>query len=178
MKAKRILTILSLMTLALFALCGISMAQGASGATLQADKTVDICYNGDGTWTYSGAVSVWNIGVNDALNYLIYDVIESKTSGPKFTTNYVALDDVSCGNLSGTVPGGTMEGSAFVTTYSVTRPPLSGTIRNNAQVTISNHSGANANGPNPKATYYGVIPPPACPSLCGGSALPAFFLAL
>jgi hypothetical protein len=151
-------------------LAGVSLlsdpafAQGVSGATLAADKTVEICDNGDGTWTYSGAVSVWNTGENTATGCHIYDVIESKDKGPKFTTQDVALD-ASCGTLAAEVPGGTTEDSAFVTTYRVTGPALTGTIRNNAQVTIDNHSGGKANGPNPKATYTGPVPPPPCAEL-------------
>jgi hypothetical protein len=139
-----------------------AFAQGQSGATLQADKTLDICDNGDGTWTYSGAVAVWNTGANTALACQIFDKIESKVSGPQWTQQYVALNNVSCGNLLAQVPGGTTEASAFVTTYSVAGAPLSGTIRNNAQVTIANHSGGRTNGPNPKFTYTGSNPPPAC----------------
>jgi hypothetical protein len=146
-----------------------AFGQGKSGATLSADKTLDICDNGDGTWAYSGAVSVWNTGANNATGCRIYDVIENKVSGPKFTSQYVALDNVSCGNLSAQVPGVTPEDAAFVTTYSVDGAPLSGTIRNNAQVTIDNHSGGRADGPNPKFTYTGPIPPPPCalPLGCG-----------
>jgi hypothetical protein len=147
-------------------------AQGRSGATLQADKTLDICLEQDGNWTYTGVVSVWNTGTNDATGCQIFDKIESKDSGPTFTQQYVALNNISCGNLSGILPGGTTQSQAFATSYSVTAAPLSGTIRNNAQVTISNHSGGNTNGPNPKFTYTGSIPPPACPDEGGcGCAL-------
>lgn len=37
-----------------------------SGATLQASKTIDICIQDDGSWKYSGEVSVWNTGAADA----------------------------------------------------------------------------------------------------------------
>jgi len=94
-------------------------------------------------------------------------VIETKGSGPKFTTQYIALNNILCHDLDAVVPGGLTQDSAFVTNYSVTAAPLSGTIRNNAQVTIDNHSGGRTNGPNPKFTYAGSIPPPACPTDCG-----------
>ena len=31
-----------------------------NGTTLQASKTIDVCVNDDGSYTYSGVVSVWN----------------------------------------------------------------------------------------------------------------------
>ncbi len=139
-------------------------AQGSSGATLQADKTLDICLNNDGTWTYSGAVAVWNTGTNAATACLINDVIETKVGNQPFTTKIPVLTNVVCPD---TIPGGTTQQGAFVTLYSVSGAALSGTIRNNAKVTIANHSGGRTNGPNPKATYTGSIPPPACGGDCG-----------
>jgi hypothetical protein len=156
--------------LATLALAGPAAAApgGSSGATLQADKTIEICDNGDGTWTYSGAVSVWNTGTTDATACQITDVIETKNvSGPNWTTACTALLNASCGNLSAIVPGETPEGSAFVTTYSCDAPAATTTVRNNANVTIANHSGGRANGPNPKATYFGPVPPPTCALDCG-----------
>jgi len=48
--------------------------------------------------------------------------------------------------------------------YSFDAAPLTGTIRNNALLTIMNHSGSlgTPKGPNPKATYFGSVPPPLC----------------
>jgi len=145
---------------------------GQSGATLQADKTIEICDNGDGTWTFSGAVAVWNTGTNNATGCQITDVVEQKNvSGPNWSPLCTALDMASCGNLSGTVPGGTDENHAFSTTYSCEAPAATRTVRNNAQVTIDNHSGGRTNGPNPKATYFGQVPPPPCNQQNCGCAL-------
>jgi hypothetical protein len=153
---------------ATLALAGPAVAAPSPGATLQADKTIEICDNGDGTWNYSGAVSVWNTGATAATACQVTDVIETKNvSGPNWTTACTALLNASCGNLSAIVPGGTLEGSAFVTTYSCDAPAATTTVRNNANVTIANHSGGRANGPNPKATYFGSVPPPACDGGCG-----------
>jgi hypothetical protein len=144
-----------------------AFAQGKSGATLQADKTLDICLlnDGSGNWKYSGVVAVWNTGTNAATGCQIYDVIESKVGNQPFTTQYIALNNTTCPD---TIPGGTTQQGAFTKSYSVTGAPLVGTIRNNANVTISNHSGGKANGPNPKFTYTGAVPPPACALEGGG----------
>jgi hypothetical protein len=135
-----------------------------SGATLQADKTLDICENPDLTWKYSGQVAVWNTGANNATGCQIFDKIENKVGSQAFQQQYIALNNVLC---PATIPGFTGPENAFVIPYSLSVAPLSGTIRNNAQVTIDNHSGGRTNGPNPKFTYTGTIPPPACPTSCG-----------
>jgi hypothetical protein len=157
----------------LVALVGVALiaspalaASPNAGATLQADKTLEICLlnDGSGNWKYSGVVAVWNTGTNDATGCQIYDVIENKVGNQPFTTQYIALNNASCPN---TIPGGTTQQGAFTVSYSVTGAPLNGTIRNNAKVTISNHSGGRTNGPNPKFTYTGSVPPPACEGDCG-----------
>jgi hypothetical protein len=159
--------ILTLACVALIATPSFAVSS-SSGATLQADKTIEICDNGNGTWHYSGAISVWNTGSANATACQINDKIESKNvSGPNWTTVCQALSGASCGDLSAVVPGGTLQDSAFVTTYSCDAAAQTTTVRNNADITIANHSGGRANGPNPKATYLGSVPPPACGGDCG-----------
>ena len=70
---------------------GTALAAPVAGATLSASKTVDICSVGDtGLWRYSGAVSIWNDGAVATQGLAIYDCIQNKDSGPKFTDNYCA----------------------------------------------------------------------------------------
>jgi hypothetical protein len=152
-----------------------SFAQGSSGATLQASKTLDICDNGDGTWKFSGEVSVWNTGANAAQGLNISDCLQykspSQSGQPK---NLVCLSNVQNDGPSGpttTIPGLTNETEALRFSYDFTgvySTPLdvNGTIRNSAQLTIANHSGGVTNGPNPKATWAGGTPP-ACTRSCG-----------
>jgi hypothetical protein len=154
-----------------------AMAQGVSGATLQASKTVDICDNGNGTWHYSGVVSVWNNGNADACGLQIYDCIQNKIAGPIWTNNFCQnLDVTSYGSCSaypsgtGLVPGLTSELQAETFNYAADGAPLLGSIRNDASVTIMNHSGGKVNGPEPKDTYSG-IPPAVCQSSGGGCTL-------
>ena len=158
----RILSIGCVVTSALVLFCGPVFAQGRSGATLSASKTIDICSQKDGLWRYSGMVSVWNDGANPTAGLQIYDCVQSKISGPQFTNQY-------CGYLTQggqvIVPGFTAEVNAIVFPYSFANAPLAGTIRNDALVQITNHSGkvpGTLFGPEPKATYTGTIPPPAC----------------
>lgn len=64
----------------------------------------------------------------------------------------------------GEIPAGTTMETATIFTYEYEGAPLPGDIRNNATITILNHSGRLGKpfGPNPKATYYGSMPPPPC----------------
>jgi hypothetical protein len=146
--------------LASLALAG--QAAAAAGATLQAAKTIDICVQSDGQWRYSGEVSVWNDGATATQGLQIYDCIQNKVSGPTFASPY-------CGYLTQggavTIPGFTAETAATVFPYSFANAPLAGTPRNDALVQITNHSGRPPGtlfGPEPKATYSGTNPPPAC----------------
>jgi hypothetical protein len=168
MNTKAILVgVTGLAVLALLGSPAFAASGGASGATLQGSKTVDICDNGDGNWTYSGVVSVWNTGTTNATGCQITDNVEVKNAtGPNWSLVCQALSNASCGDL-GTVTGDTLENSAFDTTYSCTASAVAATVRNNANITISNHSGGRANGPNPKATYSGAVPP--CSQSCGCS---------
>jgi hypothetical protein len=152
-----------------------AFAQGSSGATLQASKTIDVCDNGDGTWKFSGEVSVWNTGTATAQGLNITDCLQYKSASqsgqPK---NVVCLANVQNDAPSGpttTIPGLTSETEALRFSYDFTgffSTPLdvNGTIRNSAQLTITNHSGGVVNGPNPKATWMGGTPP-ACTRSCG-----------
>ncbi len=142
---------------------GQAVSNGQSGATLQASKTLDICTNTDGTWTYSGVVSVWNTGATDAANLHIDDWIQTKTGGQKFYNWLEALDADE-----GTIAAYTPEELAYTFSYSVSGPALAGDVRNSAVLTITNHSGSKVNGPNPKATWYAGTPVPACHSDGGG----------
>jgi hypothetical protein len=138
----------------------------ANGTTLAGYKTIDICTVDDATWRYSGVISVWNEGVIDTTGFAISDFIEYKTG-----TKFVKAFDVPVVVPIGTeIPAGTTQTTALTFPYSVDAGPLSGTIRNNASLTILNHSGniGTAFGPNPKATYTGSIPPPACETSGGG----------
>jgi hypothetical protein len=158
---------LFLIALALVVIAGTAFAQGSSGATLQASKTIDICIVTTATaptWRYSGEVSVWNDGANPTQGLQIYDCVQNKISGPTFTNSY-------CGYLTRygavIIPGFTAETGATVFPYWSEGAPLSGTIRNDALVQITNHSGRPPGvlfGPEPKATYTGTNPPPACKS--------------
>ncbi len=149
---------------------------GQSGATLQAYKTLDICDNGNGTWTYSGEVSVWNIGVNPAEGLKITDCLQYKGPNDKGQpTDIIGACqlDVQNNPPSGpldTIPGLTQETDAFTFAYvsPFTTPlDLNGTVRNSAVLTITNHSGTRVDGPNPKATYTGTNPPPLCSAVTG-----------
>lgn len=131
---------------------------GNNGTTLAGYKTIDICQVNDTTWRYSGEIAVWNTGVSDTQGFAISDFIEYKTA-----TKFVKAYDVTV-TPSGEIPAGTTLETATVFPYSIDAAPLSGTIRNNASLTILNHSGniGTPYGPNPKATYDGTMPPPAC----------------
>jgi hypothetical protein len=146
---------------------------GASGATLQASKTLDICNNGDGTWKYSGEVSVWNTGAANAQGLNIADCLQYKaTSDKKDPRNVACLTGVQGGVT--TIPGLTQETEAVRFAYNFNTYPYmtpldpSGTIRNSAQVNITNHSGGNVTGPNPKYTWTGGTPPLCTPTQGGG----------
>lgn len=133
--------------------------QGVNATTLAGYKTLDICRVDEATWRYSGVISVWNTGALDTVGFTIDDFVESKT-GNKFAKAF----DVFTSYQPGEIPAGTTLETATTFPYSVDAAPLAGTIRNNASLTILNHSNyvGTAFGPNPKATYAGELPPPAC----------------
>jgi hypothetical protein len=160
MKADKILIVLSLVTLALFPLSGTSQAAGLNGTTLAGYKTVDICTVDENTWRYSGEIAVWNEGAIDTVGLNITDFIEYK-AGVKWIK---AFDMPVRPHPYGEIPAGTTAETATVFEYTYDGPPLPGAIRNNALITILNHSGRLGKpfGPNPKATYYGEMPPPQC----------------
>lgn len=167
---KRILTIACAIVCTAVLFSGTAFAQGSSGATLQASKTIDICLQDPrppAVWRYSGEVSVWNDGATATQGLQIYDCVQNKVKGPAFTNVY-------CGFLTQggavTIPGFSSESDATVFTYSFTATSLAGTIRNDALVQITNHSGrppGQLYGPEPKATYTGTIPPTVCRTAIG-----------
>jgi hypothetical protein len=122
-------------------------------------KTIHICSVNDTTWRYSGEIAVWNEGAIDTEAFTINDFIEYKT-GKKWEWAY----DVFVDYMPGEIPAGTTQETALTFPYSIDAAPLEGAIRNNVSLTILNHSGRLGKpfGPNPKATYYGPIPPPPC----------------
>ena len=134
-----------------------------NGTTLQASKTIDVCVNDDGSYTYSGVVSVWNEGALATQGLSIIDCVQNKVSGPVWTDNFCQQL-----NTSGTqIPAFTFESGATLFPYSASNGLLPGDIRNSAKVTILNHSGSigTPTGPNPKATWTGEIGP--CEEACG-----------
>jgi hypothetical protein len=136
-------------------------AAGKNGTTLAASKTIDICQLADGSWHYSGEVSVWNEGAVATVGLAIQDCIQNKTDSGPFVDTY-------CGNLSVTeIPAGTTEPNATVFPYSFDAAPLDPYIRNVARVTILNHSGSIGipKGPQPRATWTGLVE--ACVTECG-----------
>jgi hypothetical protein len=139
-----------------------------SGTTLAGYKTIDICDtgttddSGNEIWHYSGVITVWNEGAVDTIGFKITDVIEYKTG-----TKFVKAFDVPV-SYSGEIPAGTTQETALSFPYSIDAPALSGTIRNNASLTILNHSAhlGTAYGPNPKATWTGGVPQPCAGEGC------------
>jgi hypothetical protein len=150
---------------------GSAFAQGASGATLQASKTLDICVNDNGSWKYTGEVSVWNTGTADASGLNITDCLQYKSpTDKKDPQNVACLQNVQGSTTS--IPGLTQEVNALTFAYDFSglysTPLPTGTIRNSAQVNITNHSGGNVTGPNPKYTWTGGQPPLCNLPLPGG----------
>ena len=98
---------------------------------------------------------------------VITDFIENKTG-----KQFVKAFDVPIKVVDEIIAGTSLD-KATIFSYSVDAAPLSGTIRNNASLTITNHSGSLGTpfGPNPKATYTGTIPPPACTPAPAGCTL-------
>lgn len=144
-------------------------AAPANGTTLAGYKTIDICDIGDGTWKYSGVISVWNAGAVWTSGLAIEDCIQFKAhdaSGP--------FEDFKCITITVSAQLPPYKSMAEATTfpYSFDLAAFDGYIRNSALITIMNHSGSlgTPKGPNPKATYDGPIPPPPCEGLTYGCA--------
>ena len=148
-----------------FAGSGVATAQAVQCpvpgqcTTLSGFKTLDICSvpeTSPAQYTYSGVITVWNSGAVDTVGLTITDWIQSKQGKGAFT------DKISCNvTYSGEIPANTDEFSAEAFPYTCTGPLLAGDIRNSATVTIMNHAGSygTPKGPNPKATWTGVILP-------------------
>lgn len=159
MKTRTVLGVVLFLLLALIiAAPAMAGPGGSNGTTLAGYKTIDICSVNATTWRYSGVISVWNQGAINTSGFKITDFIEYKTG-----TKWIKGFDVPV-MYSGEIPAGTTQLTALTFPYSVDAAPLVGTIRNNASLTILNHSGSLGKpyGPNPKATYTGTIPPPPC----------------
>jgi hypothetical protein len=132
-------------------------AAPANGTTLAASKTLDICVQEDGSWLFSGEISVWNEGAVATQGLQIKDSIQNKTGSGQFQ------DAILCQEFTGPqIPAGTTLATATVFSYSCVDDPLTGDIRNIARITILNHSGSlgTPKGPEPKATWIGGEPPP------------------
>jgi hypothetical protein len=147
--------------LGILAFASIGHALGASlkaGTTLQASKTIDICALDQNTWRYSGVVSVWNEGNLDTQGLTIHDCIQNKVSGPTWASPYCQY--VTSGGTV-VIPALTFEVDAIPFPYSFTAAPLPGSIRNDASVTITNHSAhiGKPFGPEPKATWFDDVAP-------------------
>jgi hypothetical protein len=144
-------------------------AQRRNGTTLAAYKTIDICTVDETQWLYSGIIALWNEGAVDTEGLAITDCIQNKTGSGQFqdvpgyctSTFDPALTEI---------PAGTTQLTALTFAYSIPGAPLTGDIRNIAQITIMNHSGSlgTPKGPEPKATWTGGVPPPCArpPSGC------------
>lgn len=147
----------------LFAIqAGPAQAQAKNGTTLAAYKTIDICEVNPTTWRYSGLIAVWNSGAVDTQGLQIIDTIQSKVG-----TNWISQYNVPVG-VYAEIPAGTTLETATVFPYSVDLGALSGTIRNVANVTITNHSGSlgTKKGPETKATFTGTVEPCKAGSGC------------
>jgi hypothetical protein len=142
-------------------------AFAAPGTTLAAEKTLDICVVGEGIWRYSGEIAVWNSGAVDTSGLAIKDCIQNKGSGPLWTNAYCDPTFQPDPTNYPIEKGTTLE-TATIFKYSLEGAPLPGDIRNDAKVTILNHSGHVGTpwGPEPKATWTGGTPK-ACEQECG-----------
>lgn len=140
-----------------------ALAAGASGTTLAASKTIEICRVNDSTWRYYGEISVWNQGVVFTQGLAIQDCIQNKTGSGQFA-DVPGYCTTTFDPLLQEIAPGTTDLTADVYKYKIEGAPLTGDIRNIARVTITNHSGSlgTPKGPEPKATYEGSIPPPLC----------------
>ena len=153
---------LALSGVALLALTTPAWAAGQNGTTLAAVKTLGICTVNESTWRYFGEVAVWNEGAVATNGLMIADYIQNKVGAGQFKNSPYTVTFTPPAN--GTViPPGTTRPTATVFKYTVDGPPLAGDIRNDAKITIFNHSGSlNApKGPEVKATWTGGTPP-AC----------------
>jgi hypothetical protein len=158
-------TILALALVMVMGISSVAAKPGNNGTTLAGYKTIDICSVDDDTWRYSGEISVWNEGAIDTVGLNITDFIEYKTG-----TKWIKAYDMPVTPYPfGEIPAGTTLETATVFQYTYDGAPLAGTIRNNASLTILNHSNyiGKPFGPNPKATYTGSVPPPPCEKPCG-----------
>jgi hypothetical protein len=113
-------------------------------------------------WRYSGEIAVWNEGAIDTVGFQILDHLENKTSSSVWMPGPSQTIVSKADNVVITAGTTQLTATSFPYTFDEV-PPLTGDIRNVADVTISNHSGHVGDfGPSPKATYTKEIPPPLC----------------
>lgn len=145
----------AVLPLLLVALAGSAQAQGRNGTTLAAYKTIDICEVDASTWRYSGVIAVWNEGAVATQGLKITDTIQNKVGSTWISQYNVPV------MIYSEIPSGTTMDTATSFPYSADLGPLSGTIRNVANVTIMNHSGSmgTPKGPETKATFTGTVEP-------------------
>jgi hypothetical protein len=157
---------LALSGVALLALTTSAWAAGQNGTTLAAVKTLGICTVNESTWRYFGEVAVWNEGAVATSGLIVQDYIQNKVGAGQFqNTPYSVTFSPPANNTI--IPAGTTQGTATVFKYTVDGAPLDGDIRNDAKITILNHSGSLGvpKGPEVKATWTGGTPP-----ACGGAS--------
>jgi hypothetical protein len=144
---------------------GQAQAQGKNGTTLAAYKTLDICIAqvDPVKWRYSGDIAVWNEGAVATQGLTIIDTIQHKVG-----TEWVLGLNVPI-TVTAEIPAGTTSLTPTIFHYSVDDYPLSGTVRNVANVTITNHSGSTVpKGPETKFTFTDTVKD--CPQSAGGCA--------
>jgi hypothetical protein len=154
----------AIVSAATFIVSGGAWAQGQNGTTLAAYKTLDICAvqgASTPTWRYHGDIAVWNTGAIDTYGLSIDDTIQT-VIGKSWKGVYSVPIAVS-----GEIPAGTTQENATVFHYSIDRAPLPNGARNDALVTILNHSSSlgKPKGPEPKFTFTGIVQP--CPTVGG-----------
>lgn len=155
--AKRSHVLMALLAgLAAVLLPSASLSQSRNGTTLAASKTLDICLQPNGSWRYSGVLSVWNEGKVPTVGFAVTDCIQNKPSGfqyvDQYCTNTFYPDLIE-------IPAGTTQPTALTFAYFFHEAPLPPDIRNIARTSILNHSGSmgTAKGPEPKASWFGEV---------------------
>lgn len=162
-KLRRLRLAAAVFPLLLAAQAGPAQAQAKNGTTLAAYKVIDICQVDANYWRYSGYIAVWNEGAVATQGLAITDTIQNKPG--TIWQNAYNVPIV----VAQQIPAGTTLATPTIFPYSAVLGPLSGTIRNVANVTITNHSGSTTpKGPETKATFTGTIKP--CVQTGGGCA--------
>jgi hypothetical protein len=127
----------------------VAAAQPAkNGTTLAASKTLDICILGDTTWRYSGEISVWNDGAINTSGLAISDCVQYKI-GTTWASGYCPAINLT----PAVIPAGTVKETAITYPFEFEGAPLTGAIRNEASITILNHSGSIGTPKGPTVRY-------------------------